>query len=376
METITPVVHGGSRGRWAVFLLVHVAGAAVAASAFGAALGGVGALLHAPWGGAGAAAIVGIAALYAAREAFGVPVPVPQLRRQVPDWWRTFFPFGPASFLYGLGLGVGFFTYLTHGTFVVVSTAALAGGRPLLGAALLAPFGVARGLGAVAAFGARTPEESSALVGSLARASAWVGWRAAHAAVLVAVVIAAVGSVRRPSGEELGAAASAALAVTFAAAAGMKLLRAERWRRALAAYRLPAPLERTAAIGVPLVELSLAALPVVGRPSSAGLASIVVLAAFSGAIVAARVRVGRRLECGCFGRAAVRDYRLLLARNGALGLVAAVAWRAGTDAAAADPLGVPTGVELVPAFLVVAGLVLAALAARSAMTLARRDPGR
>ncbi|HSJ51802.1 MAG TPA: MauE/DoxX family redox-associated membrane protein [Actinomycetota bacterium] len=375
VETITPVVHGGSRPRWTAFLLVHVAGAAVAAAVFGAVLGGVGALLGAPWGGLGVVAIVGVAGLYLLREAFGVAVPVPQLRRQVPDWWRTFFPFAPASFLYGLGLGVGFFTYLSHGTLVVVAGAALVSGRPVLGAALVLPFGVARGLGAAAAFGARTPEESTALVGSLARAASWVGWRGAHATVLVAIALLAATTVTRPSRADVGAAAAAVLAGTFAVAAAAKLLRPVRWRRTLAAYRLPSEVERAAA-GVPVIELSLAVLPFLGRVSSAGFASLVVLTAFSAAIVVARVRAGRLLDCGCFGRSAARDYRLLLARNAALMTVAAVAWRAGTDAGAVASVGRPSGDQILPAVLVLVGLALAIWAGRSAMRLARRSPER
>src|SRR5512134_2076601 len=133
VETITPVVHGGRRSRWARFLVLHVAGAMAAAAAFGAILGGAGALLGAPWGAAGLGLVAALAALYLAREVFGLRVPVPQLRRQVPDWWRTYFPFGPASFLYGIGLGVGFLTYLSHGTLVVISAAAVASGRPSAG---------------------------------------------------------------------------------------------------------------------------------------------------------------------------------------------------------------------------------------------------
>jgi hypothetical protein len=376
VETITPVVHGGSRRRWVVFLALHAAGATVAAAAFGAALGGIGVLLGAPWGGAGLAALAAISALYLAREGFGAPVPVPQLRRQVPDWWRTYFPFGPASFLYGLGLGVGVFTYLTHGTFVVVSAAAVASGRPLLGAAVVAPFGLARGLGASVAFGTRTQEESAALVGRLARASAWLGWRVGHAVVLAAVAVAAIGTMTRPGRAELGAVAGALLAVTFAAAAGAKLLRPRRWRRALATYRLPSSIERAAAVGVPVVELGVAALPFLGLTSSAGLASLVALTAFSAAIVAVRIRVGRRLDCGCFGRSAARDYRLLLARNAALGVVAAVAWRTGTDRVVGGSLGAPSGAELVPAALVLLGLGLAAWAGVWAATLLRRGAGR
>src|SRR5829696_1938346 len=118
VETITPVVHGGSRSRWGISL------------------------------------VLAAAAMYVARE-LGARVPVPQLRRQVPDWWRTFFPPHVAAFLYGLGLGPAVLTYLGHGTVVVVSVPSFASGRPLLGSAVLAPFGLARGLGPVLAFGVR-----------------------------------------------------------------------------------------------------------------------------------------------------------------------------------------------------------------------------
>src|SRR5688500_3932578 len=188
VETITPVVHRGRRSRWAIVLGLHVGGAAAAAGAFGAVLGAIGSALGAPWGAAGLAAIAVIGALYLAREAFDLPIPVPQLRRQVPDWWRTFFPFAPAAFLYGMGLGVGFFTFLAHGTLVVVSAAALASGRPVLGAVLLAPFGLARGLGAAVAMRARTSEEGAALVGRLADAASRLVWRVAHIVALAVIV--------------------------------------------------------------------------------------------------------------------------------------------------------------------------------------------
>ena len=111
VETITPVVHGGSRSRWGISLALHAIGAAVAAAIVGSLLAGAGALLGAPWGVPGGVLVASAAALYVARE-LGAPVPVPQLRRQVPDWWRTFFPLHVAAFLYGLGLGPGFLTYL------------------------------------------------------------------------------------------------------------------------------------------------------------------------------------------------------------------------------------------------------------------------
>jgi hypothetical protein len=148
VETITPVVHGGRRSRYWIAIALHALGAGVAAALLGALLGAAGALLGAPWDPAGALAIAAVAVAYAARELLGLPHAQPERRRQVPDWWRTFFSPRVAAFLYGLGLGPGFLTFLGYGTFVAVAMAALVGGDPVLGAALCAPFGLARGLAA------------------------------------------------------------------------------------------------------------------------------------------------------------------------------------------------------------------------------------
>ena len=359
VETITPVVHGGRASRWPLFLALHVAGAAVSAGVFGAALSGLGALLGAPWGAAGTGLVVAAAALYLARELLGVGVPVPQLRRQVPDWWRTFFPFAPAAFLYGLGLGVGFLTYLTHGTLVVVAAAAFASGRPLLGAVLLAPFGIARAATAAVARRARTPEASAALVGRLANSASWRGWTVAHAVALGGVLCAGVAAiVPRPSIGEPGALAAAILTVTFGAAAVAKIAQPKRWRRALAGYGLPSSVERSSALAVPLVEAGLAAMPVFGLRSTAGIAGGVVLLVFSAAIVVGRARSGRRLACGCFGTASTRDYRSLLARNGVLLGVAAIAWLEGSDTWVGGVLRPPRAIDAVPATLALLGAAL------------------
>jgi len=360
VETITPVVHGGSRSRWGVSVAVHAIGAAASAAVAGALLAGAGGLLGAPWGVAGAVLVGTSAAAYLARE-FGAPVPVPQLRRQVPDWWRTFFPPHVAAFLYGVGLGPGFLTYLSHGTVVVVSVAAFASGRPLVGAALLAPFGLARGLGPVLAFGVRSPSDGAALVERLERSASRARWRIVNALALAAVAVTMVVEIRTIDGpSELGELAAAALALTFTAAAVTKLVRGAAWRRTLAAYRLPPGASRVVAFGVPIVEMVIVGLVVVGLGSTAGVVSLVALAPFCVAIVIGRVREGPRLGCGCFGGSATRDYRVLLARNFALAGVAFVAWTAGEDASLVRSLGEPGGADLLPAALVVAGLALAA----------------
>jgi hypothetical protein len=376
VETITPVVHGGSRSRWGISLALHAIGAAVAAALVGSLLAGAGALLGAPWGVPGAVLVVAAAALYIARE-LGAPVPVPQLRRQVPDWWRTFFPPHVAAFLYGLGLGPAFLTYLGHGTVVVVSVAAFASGRPLLGAALLAPFGLARGLGPILAFGVRSPGDAAAVVERLDRSASRARWRVANALALSAVLVATAFEVRTIDGPpELGALAAAGLALTFGAAAVVKLARGAAWRRTLGSYGLPSGASRLVGFAVPAVELGIAALVLAGFGSSAGLLSIVALVAFSGAILLGRVRAGRRLECGCFGGSGTRDYRLLLARNLALAGVAFVAWRAGEDAPLVRSLGEPAGADLLPVALVVLGLALAAWVGAVAFAGAGRGSGR
>jgi hypothetical protein len=373
VETITPVVHGGRTRRWASALVLHLLGATVAAAAFGAALGAVGRALGAPWGTVGIGVVVVLAAVYLAREAFGVRVPVPELRRQVPDWWRTFFGFGPAAFLYGAGLGVGFLTFLGHGTLLVVATAAVASGSPFLGAALVAPFAIARGIGTVVAARTTTQDDGTALIGRLAASSSWIGWRSAHAIALGGVLVVAVaGIVGSESFGDVGGVAAAALSAVFAWAAVSKLVRSRAWRRALSSYGLAQPIRRVAGVGVPLVELGVAALPFVGLRATAGAVALVVLAAFSVAVVVARLRSGRRLDCACFGGARARDYRVLLARNAVLAIVAAVAWREGGDSWIGAGMRPPTAGEYLPGALVAIGLALGTWVVVTAVSAIRR----
>src|SRR4029453_12290272 len=92
---------------------------------------------------------------------------IPQARRQVPDLWRTFFSWPAAPAPYGAGLGVGFFPYLAHGTLLVVAVGAAVSGSPLVGAALLAPFGLARGLSPAVARNVATGDPGRRVVGPL-----------------------------------------------------------------------------------------------------------------------------------------------------------------------------------------------------------------
>jgi hypothetical protein len=194
-ETIVPVVHGERRSGYRSSVLLHVVGATLSAALLGAGLAALGMLLGAPWGDAGLVFVAAVAVLYALRVLVALPVPIPALKRQVPDWWRAFFSPRAAALMYGLGLGVGFLTFLSAGTLVAVAAAALASGSPLLGAALCAPFGVARGLSVMVSRRAESPAQAAAVVDRLERVAATPLTRAANLTVLLLVAGVAASAV-------------------------------------------------------------------------------------------------------------------------------------------------------------------------------------
>jgi hypothetical protein len=191
VTTIDPVVHGGRNRSYALAVALHVLGATLAATAFGALLGAIGALLGGPWRVAGPGVVAAIAALYALREGVGLPIPVPDRHKQVPEWWRTFYSAPVASLLYGLGLGIGFLTFLTFGTFVAVAAGAVASATPVTGALVCGAFGLARGLSILLAGGAGGADA----LDRLERVGATRGPRLVNAAALTAVVVTALTAV-------------------------------------------------------------------------------------------------------------------------------------------------------------------------------------
>jgi hypothetical protein len=192
VEAIVPVVHGKSRGRYALSVALHTLGAGLSAAALGAVLGGLGGLLGAPWGAAGLIAIIVVAVLYAAREGAGLPVPIPDAHRQVPEWWRGFYSPPVAAFLYGLGLGPGFLTFLSFGTFVGVAVAAVVSGSAALGAVLCAPFGLARGVSVLVSAGAHSGDDAGRVIDRLQSLATTALPRAANTAVLAVMAVGAV----------------------------------------------------------------------------------------------------------------------------------------------------------------------------------------
>jgi methylamine utilization protein MauE len=353
VETITPVVHGGRRARWRAAVALHVLGATASAAAFGAALGLLGRTLGAPWGTAGPLLVAGVAALYALREWPGLPVPVPERRRQVPEWWRTFFPWPVSSFLYGLGLGIGFLTFLRHGTLVAVAAGAAATGRPLLGLAVMAPFGLARSLTVSVAGRASDAAGIRRLVDALERFGRRLGPRLASLGALLAVGGGAVAWAASASGA-VGSRPALGVGAVFAWASLAKLLAPGRWRAGLERYDLPGWLRLPALAGTPLAEAAVPVLVLAGRPRAAGLLALGLLAAFSGALAWARTRLGDRVPCSCFGRTRERDVRLLLLRNAGLAALAAIVAAGGAPVRVELPPA-PSGGEWVAAALAVLG---------------------
>jgi hypothetical protein len=268
-------------------------------------------------------------------------------------------------------LGVGFLTYLRHGTLVAVAALAVISGDPGLAALILVPFGLARGLTVLLA----APGVSAEGVGSvMARLDALalsdvprrVNGIALVALGSVAAASAPLVAVRGPEGSGL---AAELVALVFAWAAIGKVLRFRRWRGQILGYGLPAA--GTLAVAVPLAEAGVPVLVVGDFPTAAGALALGLLAAFSAAILRARRLRGDRLPCGCFGGGDRRDYRLLLARNLALGAVAA--------AALADPDRRPWAdvgpAELLPAVLLAVGLAVTAFLLREVRRLALARAG-
>jgi hypothetical protein len=192
VETITPAVHGGRRAGYWLSVGAHLLGATAAASTVGLLAGGVGALLGAPWGAAGSAAVAAAGVLYALHALVGLPVPRPQRPRQVPDWWRTFYSPVTSSCLYGVGLGIGFLTFLSFGTFAVVALVAVAGGDPVAGAVVCGPFGAARGLSVLLGCGCTEAERSAAVADRIQAVGLGRAPGAVNGAVMVALAALAV----------------------------------------------------------------------------------------------------------------------------------------------------------------------------------------
>jgi len=160
------------------------------------------------------------------------------------------------------------------------------------------------------------------------------------------------------------------LTATFAWAAAAKVLRADAWPGSVAAFGFSGSSARVVVVSVPVAEVTIVALFAVGIVRPAAALTLALVAAFSAAVVRARTtRMDNRVPCGCFGGSGETDYRLLLGRNLALLLLAALILMSPRDVSLAPP----TGGDLLPAVLVVVGgVVLVWTAVQTASSFHRR----
>lgn len=146
-----------------------------------------------------------------------------------------------------------------------------------------------------------------------------------------------------------------ALSATFGWSALAKGWRFDDWRAVLAGYRLPAPIAVLARLLVPLTEFGIAVSLLAGAVRLGAAASLLLLGAFSIAILRARALQGDKLPCGCFGATKIRDYRFSLLRNAGLAVLAVALLLRGEDGSPLTGFAAPSGSETIAVALVAVG---------------------
>lgn len=194
VETICPVVHGTRK--WLVSVALFTLGAVAAGAGVGVLLGVALPLAGGTW-----LAVVALVALVeGAAEARLLRLPVPQLRKQVPERWRERFPLPVTGLLYGLGLGLGFATYIPVATLLVVAIGVALVTDPAAGAAVMGAFGFGRAIAlAVSTARLRSYEQAT---GRIERMAGWAArGRVRRVNAIALVALALVCAVSATTGE-------------------------------------------------------------------------------------------------------------------------------------------------------------------------------
>jgi hypothetical protein len=131
---------------YALWVLVWIVGHVLGGMAVGAALGWLGALASLPGLALLEVVLAGLCLLAALRQAGVLPLPLPQLHRQVPRHWMATLPWSVVALGYGLQLGSGVSTRIRVATVYAVLLCALFSGSALGGALLMGLFGLVRSL--------------------------------------------------------------------------------------------------------------------------------------------------------------------------------------------------------------------------------------
>jgi hypothetical protein len=150
-----------------------------------------------------------------------------------------------------------------------------------------------------------------------------------------------------------------------------KAARFVSWRSSLVGYRLPRSLFPIVLMGLPVVELATAGLLLTSYARVGAALALALLSAFSAAVVRAHAITGDRVPCGCFGQLKTRDYRLILARNVLLAIAAAIVIIRGEGGGPLEGFAPPRAGELLPAVLVVVGVVFVGFIAWQAALMSR-----
>jgi hypothetical protein len=87
-----------------------------------------------------------IGLILTAREWSILSFKLPERKRQTEKFWAHEFGFAGASLLWGLHIGLGFFTRITYSGFWLLAAIALAIGDPFFGAALMSAYWLGRAL--------------------------------------------------------------------------------------------------------------------------------------------------------------------------------------------------------------------------------------
>jgi hypothetical protein len=235
----------------------------------------------------------------------------------------------------------------------------------VVGALIVAPFGLVRGLSAARSATVRTQQDSQRLVDRLA-GTPERGRTIANGLALVLVAALAVAFAVR-STDGWASFATAVLALAFAWAAASKAVDVAGWRRTLDAHGLPRGAATAATFAVPAAEALVPLFAAAGATRAAGVWALVLLVAFTAEALRAWRRFGPQVPCGCFGGRAAIAPGALLVRNAALAALAlVVAMRAPPEVVLSSP-GRPAADEFLPMLLAIVGLAVAGCTAWAAI---------
>jgi cytochrome c biogenesis protein CcdA len=130
---------------WFKSVLSYTAAGAASSIVVGAALGIIGRYMIGEAVRGSAHYVTGsIGLILAAKEWNILRFNLPERKRQTEKFWAHEFGFVGASLLWGLHIGLGFFTRITYSGFWLLATIALTSGDPFFGAALMSAYWLGR----------------------------------------------------------------------------------------------------------------------------------------------------------------------------------------------------------------------------------------